>query len=360
MDRSFLLGQYRGIPVKVHWTFGLMVMAILFIGIRNGNNLLEIGIFLLLILSLFACVILHEFGHALVAKKYNVATRDIIISPIGGVARLERIPTKPMDELWIAIAGPLVNVVLAFICLITLYAISSTPFHIINNEDISLNTPTEFLQTIFYINIILFLFNLLPAFPMDGGRVIRALLSLRYTRKKATKIAMILGKIFSVIFIITAILIPHYILGFIGMFIFYMADSEYKSVKIEQLLLDTSASNIMNQHFTALHKQDPMSKAIDIIEQSEEKSFLVYQEDIPIGCLHHQFIKEAKLRQDFDTPIGDYISPKLHFVPPSTTIQELSDFLQEHGLSIVGIKENEQIIGTIDRTTIIDFINNSK
>lgn len=360
MDRSFLIGQYRGIPLKVHWTFGLMIMAILFIGVHNGNSFIEIGIFLLLILSLFTCVILHEFGHALMAKKYNVATRDIIISPIGGVARLERIPTKPMDELWIAVAGPFVNVVLAFICLVLLYALSSVPFNPLNNENFSFTTPTEFLQTIFYINVILFLFNLLPAFPMDGGRVIRALLSLRYSRKKATKIAMILGKIFSVLFIISAVLIPHYILGFIGMFIFYMADSEYKSVKIEQLLIDTTASKILNENFTALSINDPMSKAIEIIEHGKEKSFLVFHDGQAIGSLHFQFIKDAQLKQDSEALIKDYTSPKIHFVPPNISIQNLSEFMQKHGLSIVGIKEHDQIIGTIDRSTIIHFINNFK
>lgn len=362
MDRSFFIGQYRGIPVKVHWSFGLMIMAIFFIGIRNGNSLIDIGIFFLLIFTLFACVIFHEFGHALMAKKYSVTTRDIIISPIGGVARLERIPTRPMDEFWIAVAGPLVNVVLAFLCAVVLFAIDSHPFATFINDDISLDSPSAFLQKVFFINIILFLFNLLPAFPMDGGRVMRALLSLRYSRKKATKIAMILGKVFAILFIIAAILIPHYILGFIGMFIFYMADSEYKSVKVEELLKETTASQIMNQSYTSLYPQDPMSKAIDVVENGKEKSFLVFNlEDKPVGCLHYQFIKDAERRQDTASPINDYLSTKLHFVSSSMTIQALSEFMQNNGLSVIGVKDDgSDLLGIIDRNTIIDFISNHK
>lgn len=191
MGRTFTIGSYAGIPVKLHWSLGLLFLFLAYFG-RAIINLDNQGLawFLILIFTLFLCVIFHEFGHALVAKKFGIQTKDIILSPIGGIARLERIPEKPKDEVIIALAGPLMNLLIACLILIVLLLISH-PISI--PSDSYPQNIREFLRVAFWLNIILFVFNLIPAFPMDGGRILRALLRTKMDIMQATKIASRIG-----------------------------------------------------------------------------------------------------------------------------------------------------------------------
>lgn len=191
LGRTFTIGSYAGIPVKLHWSLGLLFLFLAYFG-RVIINLDNQGLawFLILIFTLFLCVIFHEFGHALVAKKFGIQTKDIILSPIGGIARLERIPEKPKDEVIIALAGPLMNLLIACLILIVLLLISH-PISI--PSDSYPQNIREFLRVAFWLNIILFVFNLIPAFPMDGGRILRALLRTKMDIMQATKIASRIG-----------------------------------------------------------------------------------------------------------------------------------------------------------------------
>jgi len=191
LGRTFTIGSYAGIPVKLHWSLGLLFLFLAYFG-RAIINLDNQGLawFLILIFTLFLCVIFHEFGHALVAKKFGIQTKDIILSPIGGIARLERIPEKPKDEVIIALAGPLMNLLIACLILIVLLLISH-PISI--PSDSYPQNIREFLRVAFWLNIILFVFNLIPAFPMDGGRILRALLRTKMDIMQATKIASRIG-----------------------------------------------------------------------------------------------------------------------------------------------------------------------
>ncbi|NNF57219.1 MAG: site-2 protease family protein, partial [Rhodothermaceae bacterium] len=173
MGSSLRLGRIAGIDVFLHWTFGLLLVGAFAFFLVNGQGVATAAAALLLILAVFGCVVLHEFGHALTARRYDVPTKDITLYPIGGVARLQRIPEAPTQELLIAIAGPAVNVALALLIGGGLLALGQ-----------SITAPTglgeplgHFWANLFWVNVLLVGFNLLPAFPMDGGRVLRALLA---------------------------------------------------------------------------------------------------------------------------------------------------------------------------------------
>jgi Zn-dependent protease len=174
---SLKLGRFFGINLYLHWSFWLLP---LWLVLTNGHDpdADPLGLRLLLLAALFAFVVLHEYGHALMARSFGIATRDVTLYPIGGVARLERMSEKPWEEFWIAIAGPLVNFVsagaLAFVMFLA-------PLH---------GLAGELVQYLFGMNIVLFVFNLLPAFPMDGGRVLRALLAVPLDRLTATRVAV--------------------------------------------------------------------------------------------------------------------------------------------------------------------------
>ena len=185
------MGTFWGIPVKVHWTFGLLILFVSYSAFASGDKLVQGLGLITYVLVLFLCVILHEYGHALTAKNYGVYTKDIIISPIGGLARLESMPDKAIQEFFIALAGPIVNLIIGLFLAAILYF--TTGRMIPEISDFKFDEPIEFIRYIIWMNFALFLFNLIPAFPMDGGRILRSLLSIKLGKVRATKIAAGIG-----------------------------------------------------------------------------------------------------------------------------------------------------------------------
>ena len=229
--RALHIGTYFGIPVFIHWTFSFIILFVSYVAYSEGMATNEILAFSLYIFCLFLCVILHEYGHALMARRYRIATHDIIVTPIGGLARLNGIPKDPKGELLIAFAGPMVNLVLAFL-IFGVLSILGIGWIIPDVEDLRvLSNPIGFVHMLLILNIVLFVFNLIPAFPMDGGRVLRALLSFKMDRVKATLIASVIGRILAVAFVAFAAYNKLPGLLFIGIFIFMMAGKEYQRVK---------------------------------------------------------------------------------------------------------------------------------
>src|SRR5512138_3596022 len=201
MKWQWKLGRFAGIDVFVHATFLLLIGWVGYSHWLEHHNWGEVlnGVFF--ILALFLCVVLHEYGHALTARKYGIKTRDITLYPIGGVARLERLPDKPIEELWVALMGPAVNVVIA--ALLFVYLSVTNGFVPLSNLSIA---SRSFAERLMMVNVSLVLFNLIPAFPMDGGRVLRALLAMRMDYVRATQIAANIGQGMA------------FLLGFFGLF----------------------------------------------------------------------------------------------------------------------------------------------
>ena len=189
MKWSWKIGEFAGIGVYMHATFLLLIGWIALTSLLAGGTAASALQGVLFILLLFACVVAHEYGHALTARRYGIKTRDITLLPIGGVARLERMPDKPLQELWVALAGPAVNVVIA--ALLFAWLLLSGGLAPLDTLSI---TGGSLLERLMVVNISLVLFNLIPAFPMDGGRVVRALLALRLEYGRATQIAATLGQ----------------------------------------------------------------------------------------------------------------------------------------------------------------------
>src|ERR1051326_3193539 len=173
MKSSWRLATISGIKVSVHWTFFLLLLWVLFSTYQQTKNFDQAGIMVLFILAIFVCVVLHEFGHALMAKSFGIKTKSITLLPIGGIAQMEQFPEKPSQELLIAFAGPAVNIVIAGIFYLVMFSMKLVPSV---SQPISIS-GNNFLFYLFSSNIALAIFNLIPAFPMDGGRVLRAILS---------------------------------------------------------------------------------------------------------------------------------------------------------------------------------------
>ena len=254
MKGSIYLGKYAKVKVFVHWTFFILIIYILFLGISLGQQASAIGWHILFILSVFLCIILHEFGHVITGQKLGYKTKDIIILPIGGISRFEKLPDSPKEEFLISISGPLVNLVIA----ILLYMIS--PFSLSNFPSLDLTelNRANFLFLLFEVNLLLGIFNLVPAFPMDGGRVFRALLSLFISKIKATEIASAVGTVFAIGFILLGIFFNPFLV-LIGLFIIFSASNESSVVNISALLEGHTAGELVMRKVVLLDENVTIS-----------------------------------------------------------------------------------------------------
>ena len=237
------LGRLLGIDVYLHWTFFLVPAVLVYLWrYQQGLGWLEIGGMAGLVASAFACVLMHEYGHALAARRIGIATRDIIITPIGGLARLENMSRHPMHELFVTLAGPLVNLVLA--CLLFLTG-SWMQIDLLPPEDAPLREQA--LPIVLWLNVALFLFNLLPAFPMDGGRILRSVLAMKLSYGRATRVAVFVGQIMAAVFIGLGVYLPQWSLIFIAVFVFSAAVHELRQFEkieaMEQAFLSSGVSS---------------------------------------------------------------------------------------------------------------------
>ena len=273
MSWSFRIGKLFGIDVFMHVTFLLLLG---FIGLGEWRQSRDISAALAgvgFFVALFACVLFHELGHALTARKFGIKTLDITLLPIGGLARLERMPEKPMQEFWVALAGPAVNVVIAAAIFAYLFATSA----LVPVEQLSA-TGGSFLVRLAAVNVMLVLFNMLPAFPMDGGRVLRALLATRMDYARATNIAARLGQAMAFVFGFLG-LFSNPFLVLIALFVWIGAAQESGMVQLKSALRGLPTRRLMITEFRTLAPSDPLSRAADFILAGFQQDFPVVETD---------------------------------------------------------------------------------
>jgi Zn-dependent protease len=230
MRWSLKIAKLAGIDIFIHFTFFVLLIWVAFIQWQLNGSIGAAFSGVVFILAVFACVVLHELGHALAARKYGIRTQDIILLPIGGVARLEKMPNQPIQELWVALAGPAVNVAIAALLAVYLWVT-----HTLTPDNQLTMITAAFIERIMGVNIFLVLFNMIPAFPMDGGRVLRALLATRLAYIKATKVSANLGQGIALLLGIIG-LFYNPILLFIAFFVWMGAAQEIRMIRINSVL----------------------------------------------------------------------------------------------------------------------------
>lgn len=268
MTWSFSLGRILGSELRVHVTFFLLLAWVGFAAYSNGGLPAAIEN-LIFVLALFACVVAHEFGHALMARRYGIKTPDITLLPIGGLARLERMPEKPMQEVWVALAGPAVNIVI-WVVLVVLGA--GMPLETMAQID---STGPGLLNRLAYVNLLLAAFNMIPAFPMDGGRVFRALLCLKMDRVKATRVAALAGQVVAVAFGFWGLSTGNPILVLIAVFVFIAANSESQDVAMRSVARRVLARDAMITEFHALSPTDTLASTAQAVIHTTQHEFPV-------------------------------------------------------------------------------------
>jgi len=366
MRGSFQIAKFFGIPVQIHWTFGLIFVWVLYVGFRENWDWASIAWSAMFVLALFVCVVMHEFGHALTARKYGVNTRDIILSPIGGVARLDRLPEKPMQEFYVAIAGPLVNVGIMAILSPYLLLVTSDQraqlFSIFNNSNnvfVRDLTPVDFFVFgLIFLNGMLAVFNLLPAFPMDGGRVLRALLSIRLGRMRATRIAAYTGQVFAVLLLAYGIWESSPITAFIGVFVFFMAANEYRMVRMDSALDNFTVSDVVRSNFTRFYLNDSMEMVAEAVAHGWEKNFLVFDNwQTPRGVLTEENIMKAIKQRAFDQPVENFMLEKQEPLLVTDSLKNVFIQTQQNNSSIFPVyNEAGHLVGVLDSGMLYNFL----
>jgi Zn-dependent protease/CBS domain-containing protein len=351
MKWQWKLGRFAGIDVYVHATFLLLIGWVGYSYWLAHHNWGEVLNGILFILALFLCVVLHEYGHALTARRYGIKTRDITLYPIGGVARLERMPDKPIQELWVALMGPVVNVIIAAVLFAYLFFTNGLgPL-----TSLTL-TSGSFLTRLMIINISLVIFNLLPAFPMDGGRVLRALLALKMEYTQATQVAANIGQGLALIMGFIG-LIGNPFLLFIAFFVWIGASQEASMVTMRNSLSGIPVMRAMMTDFKSLSPRDTLAEVVALMLAGSQHDFPVVDANGQVaGVLERDAFINALSQKGQSVPVVDVMRRNLPEVDSHEMVETALTRLQESGAKTLPVMHAGRFIGLITSENITEFL----
>ena len=350
MKWSFNIARIAGIDVNIHATFLLLVAWFSWMYWSQFGTVAAALYGAIYIIALFACVVLHEFGHALTARRFGVVTKHITLLPIGGVAAMEKMPDKPYQEMLVAIAGPMVNLVIALLLWLWL-VVSQVPI----NAETLMGTEGSFAFRLMVVNVFLAVFNLIPAFPMDGGRVLRAGLAMRMNHADATATASRIGQGFAIIFGVFGIFYNPFLL-LIAIFLWFGAMTENQMEQSKVALHRVTAENAMLTDFKIVSPDQTLSHAV-------EHTIAGSQKDFPVGSQHHlthvltqNILVKALHDHDKFTRIGELDLPAIVTVDATTPIEAIINEMQSHHSTMVAVEKNNRLVGIVNVENITEII----
>lgn len=351
MKYKLFIGKISGIKIFVHWTFGLLIAWVVYSDVKAGLETADILWSIAFLLALFACVTLHELGHSLTAQRYHIKTRDITLLPIGGVASLESIPEKPKEELVITLAGPLVNVAIALALLPFVHWPETTEAI----QGLTQVGGQNFLLSLMSVNITLAVFNMIPAFPMDGGRILRALLAYKMDRVKATRIAAGIGQLLAAGFVILGFY-GNPFLVFIGIFIFMGAQAEARFAQGRALVKNVTIQQVMMREVPTIESHFTIRDAAQSLLNSQNKNFVVTTQGQPVGTLTHTDIIKALGEQGEGASVESAMDRELIQLAAETSLEDGLKLLQSSRKPLALVTANNSLIGIVDAQNIAEFL----
>jgi len=350
MKWSLKLGSFAGIRVYLHWTFLLLLLWILFSSLGHGHSWAEAVSGVGFILALFGCVLLHEFGHALTARHYGIRTQDITLLPIGGLARLERLPENPRHELWVTLAGPAVNVVIAAVLLaILVFAYQVNEFFQVQLF------AGNFLLRLMWVNVLLGLFNLLPAFPMDGGRVLRALLSMRLGRARATRVAANIGQVMAILFGIAGFF-GNPMLFFIAIFVYLGAEAEAQAVETTSFLGGLTVRDAMMTRFRTLAAEASLETAVHELLAGSQQDFPVVADGGVRGILRRNDLVHALARGSRQARVAEVMCQNCGTVAASDPLDQTLERMRREGCPTLAVMDETKLVGLLTLENIGELV----
>jgi Zn-dependent protease/CBS domain-containing protein len=351
MRWSYRIGRIAGTDIKVHVTFLLLVGLWAVRGYDEAGFSGALGGALAL-LALFACILLHEFGHILTARRYGVRTPDVILLPIGGVARLERIPDVPRQELLIALAGPAVTLAIVVALYFSL-RLSGTPIRLTQ-----LSPEDPFLAQLAAVNLYLLLFNLIPAFPMDGGRVLRALLASRLGLVRGTRIAASLGQMLAMVGGLYGIIGNQPLLILIAFFVFLGANAEASAVETRAVGQGLQVQQMMVTDFRTIPVYATLSQAVDLLLSGEQREFPVVDNlGRTEGILTRDNLIRGLSQRGAQSTVEQAMTADVPVVPSSLGFVEALERLRESRLPALPVVDSAgTLVGLLTRDNITDLL----
>jgi Zn-dependent protease/CBS domain-containing protein len=345
MGWSIPIFRVAGIQLRIHITFLLLIGWVAFAYYSHGGSPAALG-GVLFILMLFTCVVLHEFGHALAGKAFGINTPDITLLPIGGVARLERIPEEPVQELIIAAAGPAVTAVIALGAFVGGGSWAYPPA-----------TTTSIPDVLFTMNVILLLFNLLPAFPMDGGRVLRALLATHMPYARATQVAALVGQGFAFVFGFIGLLFNPFLI-FIALFVYIGASQEAALAQMRDVSRRFPVSSAMVREFRTLAASATLDEAVDALLATSQHDFPVVDESESVaGLLTRHDLIAALRKNDPTLRVGDVMRRDIPTVTTGTRFEDAFRIMQECNCPAVPVLDRmKRLVGLLTPENVTELM----
>jgi Zn-dependent protease/CBS domain-containing protein len=351
MSWSVNIGSIAGTAIRIHVTFLLFLIWIFAAGWSSGGATAAWDSLVFMVL-LFACVLAHEFGHIFTARAFGVATPDVTLLPIGGVARLERIPEKPSEEFLVAIAGPLVNVVIAIVLIVV------TPTHLSADHFAAMeSTKVSMIDRLAEVNLFLALFNMIPAFPMDGGRVLRALLAIRLGHVRATEIAAMIGQWAAFGFGFLG-LFYNPLLIFIAIFVYLAAASEAQMVSLRAMSRDVPVTAAMMSQFATLTPDEHIDAAVETLLKTSQNVFPVIEGDQRlVGVVGRGEIIKALRELGPTAAVAAVMVKDVPTIERSHRLEEAFRLLQEKAVPAVGVVDaGGHLVGLVTSETVGEML----
>jgi len=350
MGWSLPIFRIAGIQLRIHVTFVLLIAWLAFgYYAQGGSPAAAEGV--IFVLLLFLCVVLHEFGHALAAKAFGINTPDITLLPIGGVARLERMPEEPKQELLIAVAGPAVNVVIALGLFVAGGSFINPFVNPAAPEGVGL------ISQLLIINVLLVAFNLLPAFPMDGGRVLRALLATRMSYARATQIAATVGQGFAFVFGFIGLIWNPFLI-FIALFVYIGASQEAALAQMKDVSRRFPVSSAMVREFRTLPENATLEEAVDALLATSQHDFPVVDETGNVaGVLTRHDLIAALRKNDPALRVGDVMRRNIPTVTTGTRFEEAFRIMQECNCPAVPVLDSmKRLVGLLTPENVTELM----
>jgi Zn-dependent protease len=351
MSWSWRIGRIAGIDVFIHFTFFLLLAWIAYSYYALRGSMADALGGVVFILALFGVVVLHELGHALAARRYGIATRDITLLPIGGLARLERMPEEPAQELVVALAGPAVNVVIAA----AIYVGTVLGAELAPVGDAT-RVGGAFLSQMFWVNVALAIFNLLPAFPMDGGRVLRAVLAMNMDYVRATQIAATVGQAMAILFFIGGLFAGHPMLMFIGLFVWLGAMQESSFTQMRSALSGIPVGRAMVTNFETLDADEPLARAVDYVLAGFQEDFPVVSNGELVGVLKHGDLTTALAQHGLHVRVGDVMRRDVTTVSPRDMLECVYARLQQDQCHTLPVVESGRLVGLLTGDNVTEVL----
>ena len=353
MRWSFPVGRLFGVQVLVHATFPLLLIYVALESLAASHDIHRATQMVVLTLLMFGCVLAHEFGHVLTARRFGCQTRNVTILPIGGVANLESLPEKPWQELLMAAAGPLVNaaIVLALLPIVGLKVLLSSTA---NDPDALLdNLPLMLMAA----NVFMAVFNLLPAFPMDGGRMLRALLAMRISYVRATQIAARVGRILAVVFCAASFWTSP-TLAIIGVVVWIGAGREASVVTSRALLDGVRVRSAMLTDFGSLSPFDTLGETVSRVIAGVQKSFPVVNQGHLMGLLTHRNLVRSLSLRGGDVLVSDVMNQDYATASPEEQLQQVLARVSVQGqeATLIPVLDGDQLVGLLSLENIGEYL----